>query len=239
MRSELPFQRPAAVLADRAQLFTELREALRLHPQPTDGACSLAPAEMRDLRSSIKDLTKSLRTRRPERGPAQDTREAIDVILEHLKRHGRSLWGHDIRLPATVGGGIRLVDRTNLALEAFFHDFKHDERRRSGRKVLTQDLESFPASALLATNLRDAAYVAILCRTLDELPRAFAELDQDDRRAALPVRQRAAIDLRPADVLSSSLPAADRKFVRSEPLVSRVLAAARSRAPRLSSCVNY
>ena len=238
VRSEVPFQHPAAVLADRAQLFTELRQALRLHVKPTDGA-SLAPAELRDVRRSIKDLTKSLRKRRPARGPAQNAREAIDVILEHLERHGRSLWGHDIRLPPAAGGGIRLVDRTNLALEAFFHDFKHDERRRSGRKVLTQDLESFSASALLATNLRDPAYVAILCRTLDELPRAFAELDQDDRRAALPVRQRAAIDQLPADIVSSSLPAADRKFVRSKPLVARVLAAARSRAPRLSSCVNY
>lgn len=239
VRSELPFQRPAAALADRAQLFTELREALRLHLKPTDGTCSLAPAELRDVRSSIKDLTKSLRKRRPARGPAQNTREAIDVILDHLKRHGRSLWGHHIRLPAAAGGDIRLVDRTNLALEAFFHDFKHDERRRSGRKILTQDLESFPASALLATNLRDPAYVAILCRTLHELPRAFAELDQDNRRAALPVRRRAAIDQQPADLLSSSLPTADRKFVRSKPLVARVLAAARSRAPRLSSCVNY
>jgi len=238
VRSEVPFQRPATVLADRARLFTELRQALRLHVKPTDGACSLDLAELRDVRSSIKDLTRSLRKRRPARGPAQSTREAIDVILAHLKRHGRSLWGHDIRLPPAAGGDIRLVDRTNLALEAFFHEFKHDERRRSGRKVLTHDLECFPASALLATNLRDPQYVAILCRTLGELPRAFAELDQEDRRAALPVRQRAAIDQQPADLLSSSLPAADRKVVRSKPLVARVFAAARSRAPRLSSCVN-
>lgn len=239
VRSEVPFQRPAAVLARRARLCTELRQALRLHVKPSDFASSLAPAELRDVRKSIKRLTKSLRKRRPARGPAQNTRAAIDLILEHFERHGRSLWGHAIRLPAAAGGGIRLVDRTNLALEGFFHGFKHDERRRSGRKVLTQDLESFPAAALLATNLRDPDYVAILCRTLDELPRAFAELDQDDRRVALPVRQRAAIDEQPADIVSSSLPAADRKFVRSKPLVARLLAAARSRAPRLSSCVNY
>ena len=239
VRSEVPFQRPAAVLAARARLFTELRQALRLHIKPTSSPSVLAPAELRDVRKSINRLTKSLRKRRPARGPAQNTREAIDVILEHFERHGRSLWGHAIRLPAAAGGGIRLVDRTNLALEGFFHGFKHDERRRSGRKVLTQDLESFPANALLATNLRDPDYVAILCQTLDELPRAFAGLDQEDRRAALPVRQRAAIHQHSADIVSSSLPADDRKFVRSKPLVARVLAAARSRAPRRSPCVNY
>jgi hypothetical protein len=239
VRSEVPFQRPAAVLAGRARLFTELRQALRLHVKPTDSPSALAPAaraELRDVRQSIKTLTRSLRNRRPARGPAQDAREAIDLVLKHFERHGRSLWGHAIRLPAASGGGIRLVDRTNLALEGFFHGFKHDERRRSGRKILTQDLESFPANALLATNLRDPDYVAILCQTLDELPRAFAELDSKDRRAALPVRQRAATHEHPADIVSSSLPTADRKLVRSKPLVTRLLAAARSRAPWRSAC---
>lgn len=241
VRSEVPFERPAAVLAGRARLFTELRQALRLHVKPTDSPSALAPAaraELRDVRQSIKSLTRSLRNRRPARGPAQDAREAIDVVLKHFKRHGRSLWGHAIRLPAASGGGFRLVDRTNQALEGFFHGFKHDERRRSGRKILTQDLESFPANALLATNLRDPDYVAILCQTLDELPRAFAELDLKDRRAALPVRQRAATHEHPADIVSSSLPTADRKFVRSKPLVTRLLAAACSRAPRRSACAN-
>jgi hypothetical protein len=41
-------------------------------------------------------------------------------VLDHLERHGGSLWGHAIRLPKEVGRGIRLVDRTNNALESFF-----------------------------------------------------------------------------------------------------------------------
>jgi len=42
-----------------------------------------------------------------------------------------------IALPETVGGGVRLVERTNVLLETFFHEIKHGERRRSGRKVLS------------------------------------------------------------------------------------------------------
>src|SRR5207245_1041030 len=70
------------------------------------------------------------------RGRAKDTREAIDLILEHLDRHGPYLWGHALRLPRRVGGGIRLVARTNNGLESLFHTIKHGERRRSGRKIL-------------------------------------------------------------------------------------------------------
>ena len=119
-------------------------------------------------------------------------REAIDTILDHLVRHGTSLWGHAITLPPEAGGGVRLVERTNTILESFFHEIKHGERRRSGRKVLTQDFEQLPAAAALARNLAKPDYVAVLCGTLDDLPRAFAALDVAGRDNSLPVRQAAA-----------------------------------------------
>lgn len=72
----------------------------------------------------------SLRQRRPERGSAKDKRQAIDIILTHLERHGKFLWGHAIPIPDQLGGGIRLVDRTNNIEEGLFHTWKHGERRR-------------------------------------------------------------------------------------------------------------
>src|SRR2546430_17146856 len=63
---------------------------------------------------------------------------------------GPYLWGHALRLPRRVGGGIRLVARTNNGLESLFHTIKHGERRRSGRKILTQDFEILPPAAALA-----------------------------------------------------------------------------------------
>jgi hypothetical protein len=86
-------------------------------------------------------LAPQLRRERPARGPAQDLRSGIDLILDHLQRHGPSLWGHELRLPR---GGTRLVDRTNNVLEGLFHVIKHGERRRSGRKVLSQDFDQLP-----------------------------------------------------------------------------------------------
>jgi len=135
---------------------------------------------------------------------------------------------------ASVGGGIRLVDRTNNCLEGLFDDIKHGERRRSGRKILTQDLEQLPPAAALATNLRASDYVAIVCGTLDQLPHAFAQLDAASRRRSALVARDAArpADATDCDVVSASLPRADRVLIRTEHMDQRIRAAAGSRAPR-------
>jgi len=242
VRSTLPFQGPARTLEMRARLVDELRDALRLQskpPPPQPAAPAAAPpqlAELRDVQKAVEALQDSLHKRRPERGPAQDMRKAIDVILHHLECHGPSLWGHVIALPPEAGGGIRLVERTNVRLESFFHEIKHGERRRSGRKVLTQDLEQLPAAAVFARNLTQPDYVTILCGTLENLPRACARLDAADRSRSLPARLRAAastaVGAEDTDIVSSSLPKADRALVRTEAMHDRVLAEARSRAPR-------
>lgn len=240
VRSELPFQRPARTLETRGRLFDELRASLRLKPKPSSTAAAIVVGakeqrdEILDVERAVKSLRASLAKRRPERGPAEDMRKAIDLILEHLDRHGPSLWGHVITLPEKAGGGIRLVERTNVVLEAFWHQIKHGERRRSGRKILTQDFEHLPAAAALARNLTKPDYVTILCGTLDQLPHAFAQLDACDRDRSLPARLRAAASAHPeqADIVSSSLPKADRDLVRMETMRERVLAEAGSRAPR-------
>ena len=145
----------------RARLFDELRTALRLFPR-TNGrkqprlAKPLTPqqaaVELRDIRAALKRFVRSLRKRRPQRGPAQNLQQAIDIILQHLKKHGKSLWGHEIRLPAKAGGGTRLVDRTNNLAENFFHGMKRGERRRSGRKNLARDFERLPPESALVQN---------------------------------------------------------------------------------------
>jgi hypothetical protein len=244
--SEVPFQKVTRTLRARAEIFTELREALRLRIKISGRSATTTPApvlsvdqaavELRDIESAIRALKASLADRRPERGPARDQRQAIDIVLAHLERHGPRLFGHVIALDPgrSDGATIRLVARTNNDLEGFFDDLKHRERRRSGRKVLTQDLEQLPPAAALAANLRHGDYVAIVCGALERLPQAFAELDAPNRRRSL-IATRAAervADGSDCDVVSASLPTADRDIVRSENMTLRVYAAARSRAPR-------
>ncbi|MBI4678907.1 MAG: hypothetical protein HY748_15115 [Elusimicrobia bacterium] len=237
--SDRAFPEVAARLARRANLFEQLRQALRLHPDGKPAGAtilspSLAAAELQDVRRAVERFERVLRRRRPERGPAQDAREAIDIVLDHLERHGGSLWGHAIRLPKEAGGGIRLVDRTNNALENFFRRMKQGERRRSGRKVLTYDFEQLPAGAALVANLARPDYVEILCGSLDRLPEAFAELDAAQRDEDFAACEPEAISFPDEDALSRSMPYQDRALIRSEALRAWIQSAAQSRAPTVA-----
>jgi hypothetical protein len=232
---DVPFSPVVRSLRTRAGLFDELRDALRLAPESEgeESAPEKEAAKLRDIREQVEKLTESLEARRPERGPAKDTRKAIDTMLGHILKHGEHLWGHEIELSAEAGGGMRLVDRTNNILEGFFDTMKHDERRRGGRKNLAKDLEDLPAGAPLAYNLRDSEYVEILCGSLDRLPGAFARLDRERRQSLLagepqPTHATASAEIR---IESASLSREDRKLVRTKEMERRIANAAKSRAP--------
>jgi hypothetical protein len=218
----------AGTLTRRAGLFAELRKALRLRKESNRRDIGSSnrehtTLELNDIRSAVRRLTRSLRQRRPKRGPAQDHRQAIDIVLTHFETHRRYLWGHAIRLHKKANGAVRLVDRTNNVIESQFHALKHGERRRSGRKVLTQDFERLPPAAALAANLIHADYVSIVCGSLDRLPEAFAKLDDKaGRRPKSPV----SLMTEHTDAESASLPTADRKLVRTEEMTRRIIEAA-------------
>ncbi|MFV1959905.1 MAG: hypothetical protein ACC662_10905, partial [Planctomycetota bacterium] len=182
--SSEPMVNVIASLRMRAALFDELRATIRLCPSsPTVHETVATPGELHDIQQELEAWERGLRARRPARGPAEDRRKAIDLVLAHLHRHGDSLFGHVIHLPARAGGGVRTVARTNNVEETYFRDMKHQERRRSGRKILTQDFERLPPAAALVPNLLKPDYVALLCGSLENLPTAFAELDAERRKA--------------------------------------------------------
>lgn len=230
---EIPFRQVAARLRRRAALFDELRGVLRMVAKlPEDETTQ----DLEQMHEQLNELVVSLEQRRPARGPAQDTREAIDLILDHIETHGDNLWGHAIGLPENAGGGIRLVPRTNYLAENFFGGFKHDERRRSGYKNLGYVLEQMPAEAALVRNLEHDDYVTTVCGSLDELSRTFAELDRQERDKSLKAVARNDGDEEDLaavlQIASASLSPADRRIVRTEQMDQRIAAAAASRAPR-------
>jgi hypothetical protein len=228
----------------RAHLFVDLLTTLRLFPRKYGRnqprlAKSLTPqqeaAQLRDIRVALKNFVVSLRKRRPQRGPAQDLRQAIDVILQHLKKHGKSLWGHEIRLTAKTGGGTRLVDRTNNSSENFFHVMKRGERRRSGRKNLAQDFEHLPPESALVQNFKRADYVEIVCGSLEGLPRAVADMDVAERRQS--TSRPKTIQPTPPNstpmIETGSMPAPDRRLIRPEEFRCRIDEIIRSKPPHI------
>jgi hypothetical protein len=97
---------------------------------------------------------------------------------------------------------------------------KHGERRRSGRKILTQDFERLPPAAALAVNLSCPDYVEILCGSLDRLPSAFAGLDADNGYKSVGAKRIS------ANLETASLSTMDRQLVRTPALEKRITAAA-------------
>jgi len=230
--SEVPFRQVARRLRRRAALFDELRRVLRIVATvPEDETAE----DLEQMRTKLDEFVTSLNDRRPARGPAQDAREAIDLILDHIETHGDNLWGHAIGLPESAGGGIRLVSRTNFPSENFFGMLKHDERRRTGFKNLGYVLENLPAEAALVRNLEHDDYVTAVCGSINCLAEAFADLDRQDceRRLNSVPQQEQEDDLEAVFLLASaSLSFADRRIVRTEALGHRIAAAAASRSPR-------
>lgn len=239
--SDVPFYQLVRRLRARVKLFDELRDTLRLFPKTSSGRKNLSgkdtltpeqtARELCDIREQLEQLVTSFKNRRPKRGPAQDIRNAIDLILRHIEDHGDYLWGHVISLTMEKGGGIRLMERTNNLPEGFFKGIKHGERRRSGRKLLTQDFENLPAEAALVYNLNCQDYVAIVCGSLDRLPEAFAELDLEKRQGNLDNKSQtncSSLSSLPWTE-TASLPSADRRLIRTEQMQRRILAASKSR----------
>ncbi len=221
-------------LSKRAALFDKLRKTLRLNPKADSSKQKAAikseqqkAFELIDIHKSLEKFKESLIEIRPKRGPGHDLRKAIDIILDHLERHGDSLWGHVINLPIHAGGGIRVLNRTNNSLEFKFSGTKRGERRRSGRKVLTQDMENLPPACMLVSNLNHPDYVEIVCGSLDMLPDAFAKIDMQESTAVK-------IDKESERVETASLSNADRSFIRKSSIEENILVAASSRAPRVN-----
>ena len=81
-KDQPPFLLVQDALSKRADLFHRLRTVLRLEEKnPT-------AKKFDQIRAALQRFKASLRRKRPERGPAKDMREAIDLILTHLDRHG-------------------------------------------------------------------------------------------------------------------------------------------------------
>jgi sulfur relay (sulfurtransferase) DsrC/TusE family protein len=232
----VPITKDAAVqtvarrLETRVKLFDGLRNVLRIDNGKSQDCPNVITLDdradlLRKMEQSFTDFSKTLQERRASQDLTKDEREMLDVVLSHLKRHGQYLWGHVLQIPDEAGGGFMIVDRTNNCLEGFFHLMKHGERRRSGRKVLTQDFEGLPAAAALALNLTHPDYVKLVCGSLDSLPSRFSDLDIARREAKLAKPKGSLVTSSLPLIVSAALPLPDRRLVRLDSFCDRIQAA--------------
>jgi hypothetical protein len=177
------------------QAFSELRDILRLTDAElprgdlrylsTREFPELEMARLREIEKTTKAYHQQIRKRVTD---SHCSSSAAAVILKYLDRYGAHLFGHPARHD-DEGRIIAVVERTNNVAEHFFGADKQKLRRRLGRANLGRDLEDQPPQAVLASNLLHSDYVRVLCGSLEHLPAAFAELDQETLADVSPLQR--------------------------------------------------
>jgi ElaB/YqjD/DUF883 family membrane-anchored ribosome-binding protein len=214
---DLSFKRIDQNLSFRFKLFTELRTALRLNSdnavkkiKPGVQESQSVARELNDIKKALREYKVSLQLRYLRGESAKDKQQAVETILKHLKEHENNLWGHVIQMPKFAAGGIKIVCRTNNCLENFNGRLKQEERKRSGRKVLTKDFEDLPEGVPLIKNLKKLDYVEVLCGSLENLPVEIAKSDHAER-VKKDIKR---IHIKTESEVTASLPKDDRQFIR-------------------------
>ncbi len=222
------FLRITTGLRKKKKLFDELRATIRIQHdlsgvKPSKSESSeKRRSELNDIGSALTNLKKTLHEKSLNPVTNSETKEGAKTILKQLERHEDSLSGHIVTLPKEIGGGYRLIERTNIDAEGFFNVYKQGERRRSGRKNLSQDLEHIPPESALVKNLNHPDYVQILCGTIENLSEIFADLDREYPTAI----NNFELNKQKGNVETASLSQADKIFVRNEFLGEKISKAA-------------
>lgn len=218
----------------RVDLFDDLRAIFRLEEQLAEeinpNYINYADKFENDIKENTKKYMQNLKTEYNDPKTDKDKQRAIKIILDHLKKHGKYLWGHTIRSNKEAGGKMKLVDRTNNVLENFFHEMKHRERRRSGHKVLKYDFENIPPAAALVMNLSRPDYVKITCGSLDNLPICFSQIDKKQRDILHNIKKTDNNDYWEIYDYKGHLPFPDKRFIRKETVCDWILAASEGKS---------
>jgi hypothetical protein len=177
------------------QAFCELRDVLQLSNAELPRAdvraqqrelVTLEARRMQEIEAALSDYREELAQRIAHLHDSSLSTSPYPVIANYLDRYENHLFGHPVRYDED-GRMTAIVERTNNVLEHFFGDEKQRLRRRLGRAHLGRDLQDQPAQAALVANLRHPDYVRVLCGSLEHLPIAFADLDDQALEQAGPL----------------------------------------------------
>ncbi len=189
------FAKAVIRLEEGWQAFCELRDVLQLTSAELPRAdvraqqkelAAIEARRMQEIKEALSDYRGELAGRIAASGEPGLSTSPDKVIVKYIDRYGYRLFGHPL-LRDDDGEVVAIVERTNNVVEHFFGTEKQHLRRRLGRANLGRDLEDQPAQAALAANLRHPDYVRVLCGQLDQLPMAFAELNEHALAQATPL----------------------------------------------------
>lgn len=140
------------------RVFERFRAALRMCPKGgkdrrNDGDKPTIDSQAH--KAILKRLRASLLREEQRRGT---TARACRIVVDHLDKYWRYLFGHAIRRRP----GMIVVPRTNNCQERLFRAIKRQCRRLHGRGRLSRDVDAMAAGTPLVLNLRSTSY----CKTV-------------------------------------------------------------------------
>lgn len=189
------FVKAATRLEEGWQAFCELRDVLQLTNAELPRAdvrvqqkelAAIEARRMQEIKEALRDYRGELAGRVAASDEPGLSTSPDKVIVKYIDRYAKRLFGHPL-LRDEDGEIVAIVERTNNVVEHFFGTEKQHLRRRLGRANPGRDLEDQPAQVALAANLRHPDYVRVLCGHLDQLPMAFAQLDEQALAQATPL----------------------------------------------------
>ncbi|MCP4614419.1 MAG: DUF2924 domain-containing protein [Planctomycetes bacterium] len=175
-------------LEARWTAFCELRDVLRLSKAElprgdTRTMQTQLPAlemhRLQQIKQAVEQYTGDIEGRiTAKKKRSKRSKSAAGIIIGYLQQYYPFLFGHPVKLDEN-GIIVAITQRTNNVAEHFFGREKQQLRRRVGRGQLGRDLEDQPAQVALVSNLKNPEYVRCLVGSVDKLPDAFAQLDQE------------------------------------------------------------
>lgn len=161
-------------LETHAQLFDQLRQALRL--APVSGHRGLnhdgEGIEMKTLQREVQTVTEQVRAR-----PDYSTTPALQKMIAQIEHYGPKLFAEPLVVSTPQGARTIQPQRTNNLMERLFRDFKRRCRRKTGCQALGRTLRTMLADTPLVTNLQNPEYLRILLNGQPSLEALFAQID--------------------------------------------------------------
>jgi len=159
-------------LRNRASTFDELRAALRIAPADVPAGLNHpgadSTADITAIERDVKALRDNLDTSRPE----------MLKLQEQIDRHWHGLFHPPIVVTDSEGNEHTIYpQRTNNILEQFFRAQNHAQRRRTGVELSAARFDAIPIDSLLACNLNNPTYKAIILDGAADLPERFSRID--------------------------------------------------------------
>jgi len=178
-------QRVAESLEKKANVFDQLREALRIAlPEGKKGLNDNGDeSEIRSIEQKVTEFRAWLVS-------DEQRKETYAKMIDQLDKYWKKLFADPLVINR-AGGQITIApQRTNNLLERFFRGEKRRSRKKSGTASLSKTLKTILAETPLVRNLEKEEYCRILLNGCSTLAERFSQLDEKMVREQLKQSER-------------------------------------------------